>query len=139
MESSAPSWIDEAHGALDAASADARPPLAFALVKLLAGAGRDEEAERVASEMRRESLRSGRGRGWTEAALACIALAIDNDEGVHAHVSAARAAVALEQVAGASSVRPWIEAIAFSHARRLGGDAFEEISQAIESARQSDV
>ena len=135
----APSWIDEARGALDAASGDSRSALAFALVKLLAGAGRDEEAERVASEMRRESLRSGRGRGWTEAALACIALAIDNDEGVHAHVSAARAAVALEPVGGATSVRPWIEALAFSHTRRLGGDAFEEVSQAIEAARTSDI
>ncbi|MGH7284996.1 MAG: hypothetical protein ACRELY_26005, partial [Polyangiaceae bacterium] len=139
MQASAASWIDETRGALDAARADLRAPLAFALVKLLVAAGRDEEAERVASEMRRESLRSGGGRGWTEAALACIALAIDNDEGVHAHVSAARAAVALEQGGGATSVRPWIEAIAFAHTRRLGGDAFEEISQAIESARESDV
>src|ERR1700722_10445893 len=121
MQPSRLPWVDEAQSAIDSASDDQKLPASFRLSVLFAAAGRDEEAGRVGSEMRRLSLRSGSGKGWSEVALAWMALATDNDAGVHAHVSAARAACALER--DAAGARAWIDVIAMMHARRLGGDA----------------
>jgi transcriptional regulator with PAS, ATPase and Fis domain len=128
-------WIDEAQTTVDSPSSPDKLAASFRLTVLLAGAGRDEEADRVASEMRRAAVRSGAGKGWSEVALAWIALSIDNDAGVHAHVSAARAACALER--DASSPRAWVDVVAMMHARRLGGDAQEEIAQALSEAEDS--
>ncbi|MEO8875675.1 MAG: sigma 54-interacting transcriptional regulator [Polyangiaceae bacterium] len=126
------SWIDEARAAFETAADVDRAIAAFRLTVLLAAAGRDEEAERIASEMRRASLRTSAGKGWSEAGLAWLALATDNDAAVHAHVAAARAACALEREIAERNARAWVEVIAAMHARRLGGDAREEIAQALE-------
>ncbi|MEO7110143.1 MAG: sigma 54-interacting transcriptional regulator [Polyangiaceae bacterium] len=128
-------WIDEAQTTVDSPTSSDKLAASFRLTVLLAAAGRDEEADRIGSEMRRAALRSGAGKGWSEVALAWIALSADNDAGVHAHVSAARAACALER--DAASARSWIDVIAMMHARRLGGDAQEEIAQALSDAEDA--
>jgi transcriptional regulator with PAS, ATPase and Fis domain len=128
-------WIEEAQTTVDSPTSADKLAASFRLTVLLAAAGRDDEADRVASEMRRASLRAGAGKGWSEVALAWIALSIDNDAGVHAHVSAARAACALER--DASSARAWLDVITMMHARRLGGDAQEEIAQALSDAEDA--
>jgi transcriptional regulator with PAS, ATPase and Fis domain len=128
-------WIDEAQGAVDSTTSGERFAPTFRLTVLLAAAGRDEEAERVGSELRRAALRHGSGKGWSEVALAWIALSTDNDAGVHAHVAAARAACALER--DAASARAWIDVIAMMHARRLGGDPQEEIARALSDAEDA--
>jgi len=131
------SWIEEARAAFDTSKSGERAVAAFRLTVLLAAAGRDEEAERVASEMRREALRAGAGKGWSEAGLAWLALATDNDAAVHGHVAAARAACALEREGVDRNARAWVDVIAAMHARRLGGYAREEIAQALEDVQDA--
>ncbi|HEX7665674.1 MAG TPA: hypothetical protein VF407_14205, partial [Polyangiaceae bacterium] len=119
-------FLDDARRALTSAPEELRAAASFELVRVLVAGGRDEEAERVASDMRRDALRTGQGKAWTETALAWIALAIDNDEGVHAHASAARAASALGD--GEAAARKWIDVALAIHARRLGTDALTDVA-----------
>ncbi len=128
------SFIADARRALTSAPEELRAVASFGLVRLLVAAGRDEEAERVASDMRRDSLRAGRRNAWTETALAWIALAIDNDEGVHAHASAARAASTFDEAQ--SAARKWVDVALAVHARRLGGDALADVADLLAEAER---
>ncbi|MEO8797297.1 MAG: hypothetical protein ABI551_05370, partial [Polyangiaceae bacterium] len=134
MQPTEGTFITDARRALTSAPEELRAVASFGLVRLLVAAGRDEEAERMASDMRRDSLRTGRGNAWVETALAWIALAIDNDEGVHAHASAARTASTLDEAQAAA--RKWVDVALATHARRLGGDALADVADLLAEAER---
>ena len=101
-------WVDDARATLPEVPPHERPAYAARLAAMLFAAARDEEAEVVLSNARREAARASDAPAMAriEIALAAGALDRDNDARAHGHLAAARRQ--LDPLPSSVRARAWI-------------------------------